>query len=92
MNLWRVATSSARGAAADLRLMLSVHSSRSAGCAPAHAVMAPTPAVKDDLEAYGFSNVVLWSRGVDLDVEHAAVLLLRIIFVGKSKTNEQKHK
>jgi glycosyltransferase involved in cell wall biosynthesis len=35
---------------------------------PAHAVMAPTPAVKFDLEAYGFSNVVLWSRGVDLDV------------------------
>ncbi len=35
---------------------------------PAHAVMAPTPAVKSDLEAFGFDNVVLWSRGVDLDV------------------------
>lgn len=35
---------------------------------PAHAVMAPTPAVKADLEAFGFDNVVLWSRGVDLDV------------------------
>lgn len=35
---------------------------------PAHAVMAPTPAVKSDLEAFGFRNVVLWSRGVDLDV------------------------
>lgn len=35
---------------------------------PAHAVMAPTPAVKNDLQTYGFNNVVLWSRGVDLDV------------------------
>ena len=35
---------------------------------PAHAVMAPTPAVKKDLQSYGFDNVVLWSRGVDLDV------------------------
>jgi len=34
----------------------------------ANAVMAPTPAVKSDLEAFGFNNVVLWSRGVDLDV------------------------
>ncbi|SMC52655.1 glycosyltransferase family 4 protein [Polynucleobacter kasalickyi] len=30
------------------------------------AVMAPTPTVKKDLESYGFTNVVLWSRGVDL--------------------------
>ncbi len=36
--------------------------------APSRAVMAPTPRVKYDLEAYGFDNVVLWSRGVDLDV------------------------
>lgn len=35
---------------------------------PAQAVMAPTPAVKKDLETFGFDNVVLWSRGVDLDV------------------------
>ena len=35
---------------------------------PAHAVMAPTPAVKKDLQSFGFNNVVLWSRGVDLDV------------------------
>ena len=35
---------------------------------PAQAVMAPTPAVKRDLETFGFRNVVLWSRGVDLDV------------------------
>lgn len=34
----------------------------------ARAVMAPTPAVKSDLEAFGFKNVVLWSRGVDLDI------------------------
>jgi glycosyltransferase involved in cell wall biosynthesis len=36
--------------------------------APSRAVMAPTPKVKADLEAWGFGNVVLWSRGVDLDV------------------------
>lgn len=36
--------------------------------APAQAVMAPTSIVKIDLEAYGFKNVVLWSRGVDLTV------------------------
>lgn len=33
-----------------------------------HAVMAPTPVVKRDLEANGFQNVVLWTRGVDLDI------------------------
>jgi glycosyltransferase involved in cell wall biosynthesis len=32
------------------------------------AVMAPTPVVKHDLEHYGFTNVVLWTRGVDLDI------------------------
>jgi glycosyltransferase involved in cell wall biosynthesis len=32
------------------------------------AVMAPTIVVKDDLEKYGLNNVVLWSRGVDLDI------------------------
>ena len=35
---------------------------------PSRAVMAPTRKVKSDLEAYGFNNVVLWSRGVDLDI------------------------
>jgi glycosyltransferase involved in cell wall biosynthesis len=35
---------------------------------PARAVMAPTPVVVRDLERWGFSNVVLWTRGVDLDV------------------------
>ena len=35
---------------------------------PSRAVMAPTCKVKTDLEAYGFNNVVLWSRGVDLDI------------------------
>ncbi|HEY1608085.1 MAG TPA: glycosyltransferase, partial [Paraburkholderia sp.] len=34
------------------------------------AVMAPTPVVKTDLEKYGFTNVVLWTRGVDLDIFH----------------------
>lgn len=33
---------------------------------PAGAVMAPTLVVKQDLEKFGFTNVVLWSRGVDL--------------------------
>jgi glycosyltransferase involved in cell wall biosynthesis len=35
---------------------------------PAEAVMAPTEVVKRDLESYGFRNVVMWSRGVDLDI------------------------
>jgi glycosyltransferase involved in cell wall biosynthesis len=35
---------------------------------PSQAVMAPTVVVKNDLEANGFRNVVLWSRGVELDV------------------------
>jgi hypothetical protein len=35
---------------------------------PAEAVMAPTEVVRRDLEAYGFSNVVMWSRGVDVAV------------------------
>jgi glycosyltransferase involved in cell wall biosynthesis len=34
--------------------------------APAARVMAPTPSIVDDLQARGFKNVVLWSRGVDL--------------------------
>jgi hypothetical protein len=32
------------------------------------AVMTPTQVVKDDLEANGFKNVKLWSRGVDQDI------------------------
>ncbi len=32
------------------------------------AVMAPTQVVVDDLKANGFSNVKLWSRGVDQDI------------------------
>jgi len=37
---------------------------------PARAVMVPTPTVKRDLLAFGFPEpqVVLWSRGVDLDI------------------------
>ena len=35
---------------------------------PAACVMAPTQVVKQDLESHGFTNVVLWSRGVDLEV------------------------
>ena len=37
---------------------------------PSLAVMAPTPVVKTDLETHGFTNVVLWTRGVDLDIFH----------------------
>jgi glycosyltransferase involved in cell wall biosynthesis len=36
--------------------------------APSQAVMVPTAVVKRDLDAHGFSRVVLWSRGVDLDI------------------------
>lgn len=39
--------------------------------APASRVMVPTPSVKRDLEARGFVNVVLWSRGVDLSIFRA---------------------
>ena len=35
---------------------------------PSLAVMAPTDVVVKDLESYGFTNVVLWTRGVDLEV------------------------
>ncbi len=35
---------------------------------PSHAVMAPTPVVMADLQKYGIGKVVLWSRGVDLDI------------------------
>jgi hypothetical protein len=35
---------------------------------PSRAVMAPTPVVVEDLRKWGFERVVLWSRGVDLDV------------------------
>ena len=35
---------------------------------PAKAIMAPTHVVKHDLEQAGFNNVVLWSRGVELDI------------------------
>lgn len=35
---------------------------------PSAAVMAPTPVVVRDLQQYGFHRVVLWSRGVDLQI------------------------
>ncbi len=35
---------------------------------PSLAIMAPTAVVVRDLQLYGFQRVVLWSRGVDLDV------------------------
>jgi glycosyltransferase involved in cell wall biosynthesis len=39
---------------------------------PASHVMVPTVVVKRDLEAAGFRNVVLWSRGVDVDIFNPA--------------------
>jgi len=38
---------------------------------PSRAVMAPTVVVQQDLEANGLKNVVLWSRGVDLEIFQA---------------------
>ncbi|QWD79217.1 glycosyltransferase family 1 protein [Polynucleobacter sp. MWH-Spelu-300-X4] len=35
---------------------------------PSLAIMAPTDVVVKDLQSYGFTNVVLWTRGVDLDI------------------------
>ncbi len=35
---------------------------------PSQAIMAPTPAMIRDLQHWGFQRVVLWSRGVDLDI------------------------
>jgi glycosyltransferase involved in cell wall biosynthesis len=37
---------------------------------PSKGVMAPTQVVVDDLEANGFTNIRLWSRGVDTDIFH----------------------
>lgn len=37
---------------------------------PATAVMAATPSLQQELEAHGFHNVRLWSRGVDVEVFH----------------------
>jgi glycosyltransferase involved in cell wall biosynthesis len=34
---------------------------------PSAATMVATPSLKRDLESHGFSNLVLWSRGVDLN-------------------------
>jgi glycosyltransferase involved in cell wall biosynthesis len=35
---------------------------------PSESVMAPTEVVRRDLESHGFTNVVTWSRGVDLEI------------------------
>lgn len=37
---------------------------------PSKSVMVPTQAVKSDLEAQGFMNTKLWTRGVDHDIFH----------------------
>lgn len=36
--------------------------------APSKAVMVPTPSMKRELAGWGFENLVLWSRGVDLEL------------------------
>jgi glycosyltransferase involved in cell wall biosynthesis len=37
---------------------------------PATAVMVPTQGLRRELEAHGFTNVRIWSRGVDVDAFH----------------------
>jgi glycosyltransferase involved in cell wall biosynthesis len=37
---------------------------------PATSVMAPTEGLKRELETHGFTNVRIWSRGVDVDAFH----------------------
>jgi glycosyltransferase involved in cell wall biosynthesis len=39
--------------------------------APASALMVATPDIRRRLEARGFTNLVMWSRGVDTDLFHA---------------------
>lgn len=39
---------------------------------PSARIMVPTPTVKADLETWGFRNVVLWSRGVDVETFNPA--------------------
>ena len=38
--------------------------------APSAAVMAPTPSIRDELTRRGFTNVRVWTRGVDHDLFH----------------------
>jgi len=38
--------------------------------APSAVVMAPTPSIRDELTRRGFTNVRVWTRGVDHDVFH----------------------
>jgi glycosyltransferase involved in cell wall biosynthesis len=47
-----------------------VYSALKAFHAPATATMVSTLSLKHELEAHGFSNVALWSRGVDVDLFH----------------------
>jgi glycosyltransferase involved in cell wall biosynthesis len=37
---------------------------------PSKAILAPTPVVRRDLESWGFSNVRVWTRGVDHTIFH----------------------
>jgi len=40
--------------------------------APASALLVATPDIRRRLEARGFTNLAMWSRGVDTDLFHAA--------------------
>lgn len=60
--------------------------------APAASCLVPTPSVQQELEAQGFINIKLWSRGVDADQFHPETPLLedlpatgkpRALYVGR---------
>ena len=56
---------------------------------PSKAVMVPTPKMKASLEEHGFSNVVLWGRGVDTQhfspsqEDHACIARPLFLYVGR---------
>ncbi len=63
--------------------------------APAQAVMVPTPAIRQDLSARGFSNTVLWTRGVDTQTfaptERSALSTRRPIFLYVGRVAVEKN-
>jgi glycosyltransferase involved in cell wall biosynthesis len=63
--------------------------------APAAAVMAPTPSIRDDLASRGFARVAVWSRGVDHDLFHpraaGSLGLPRPIFLNVGRVAVEKN-
>jgi glycosyltransferase involved in cell wall biosynthesis len=63
--------------------------------APSRALMVPTPAIRDDLARRGFSNTVLWTRGVDIEVfspgERTAFAMRRPIFLYVGRVAVEKN-